>query len=333
MKLTNNKSVLLLGIFFIALFRRIEGLFDRSLQSPQKDMRRPMQGVCPACASPDQGEVASLAYYKVHRFMWGGGARQFFKIVPGKYWQAKFGVLICNECGLRFVGESYKNLTEQVEQHPLYLQETIKAWSDACHPHLSDEDIDLFESGNVPSDRPTLSAYRNVYNNISQYLNDDSSFLDIGSNVGTFSELVRNSNKKMEVFACEINRHYLEIGKRRYPQLNWIEKEISCDDANRKYDFIYASDVIEHIWDLDSFLKALKSAMPSGGHLMLVTPNPECATALMMGIAWPGFLLPHHCQLFTKLSMEKLLLRHGFAIVGAGDFGEEHWFVCKKSSQ
>lgn len=327
-----NRIVMLAIIAFVSLSRRVERRFDRWLKAPRKDMFREVPGICPACGSA-KGECAIfLPYYKVHRFMWGGGASQYLSIVPSKFWQAKFELFVCENCGLRYVDESYQGLTEAVEVHPLYFRSMIKKWTETFHPHLGQGDIDLFKGEVIAEQLPApLSTYRKLYNVMLPHLKERGSFIDVGCNVGTFPEMVRNANPDTEVFACEINQQYLSIGKARYPKLNWIENKIGEGSSARKYDFVFVSHVIEHIWDLDLFFRSLGGILAPEGRMMLTTPNPECKNALMKGVDWSGYLLPHHCQLFTKASMAALLSRHGFEIVESDGCKEEHWFVCKRA--
>jgi len=167
----NNKYYLQIVISLIAIFKRIEGKFDRQLTSPLKDMKRTSHGVCPACNSANGPEVISVPYYKIHRFMWGSPTSLYFKIVASKLWHAKFSVLICDVCGLRYISESYNGLTESVEKNPLYLQ-TIKGWSDICHPHIGKREIDSFNKEMSMDLNGSLLTYRNIYDVIFPYLLD-----------------------------------------------------------------------------------------------------------------------------------------------------------------
>ena len=44
-------------------------------------------------------------------------------------------------------------------------------------------------------------------------------------------------------------------------------------ELKEKFDFIFAGEIVEHVIDVDVFLKAVDSVLGENGHVCLTTPN------------------------------------------------------------
>ena len=82
----------------------------------------------------------------------------------------------------------------------------------------------------------------------------------------------------------------------------------------KKLDAVVMLDVIEHLDDLPGVFSSLRDAVRPGGALMLTTGDWGSIAAKLMGRYWRLMTPPQHLSFFTKMSMEKLLLRHGFKL-------------------
>lgn len=117
----------------------------------------------------------------------------------------------------------------------------------------------------------------------------------------------------------------------------------SCDLNGRfplnddSYDVVYASEVIEHLYDTDRFLKECRRVLRPGGYMILETPNLASwhnIFSLLLGKQPPPATVsneifagawgtkdrrvhtggPGHCRIFTIASLTELLEHHGFSI-------------------
>jgi len=155
--------------------------------------------------------------------------------------------------------------------------------------------------------------------------------LDLGSNRGTFCALIKVARSDIDVWACEINPIFVAESKKRYPWLHVIDKVLSEDTVTKQFDFIHCSDVIEHIWDLDGLMRAIKNNLKPQGYVLIRTPNGDCIDSKINGRNWWSYIVPHHVQIFSYLSLEKLFVRHGFVNVTYGFDQQELWALFKKS--
>ena len=116
----------------------------------------------------------------------------------------------------------------------------------------------------------------------------------VGSNFGSFAEFIRLSLRDTVVFCCEIGEYYVKECRKRYPKLSVIEEKLTENKILGHFDFIYCCDVIEHIWDLDDFIKGIKTNLNVGAHLLVVTPNLDCIESKVKSSEWWAYIVPHH---------------------------------------
>lgn len=89
-----------------------------------------------------------------------------------------------------------------------------------------------------------------------------------------------------------------------------------ANDGFRPYPLVVSTDVIEHVTDLEGFVRACAMAVAPGGLLVLGTPNADSIHRHHQAERWLGFN-PFHIFLFNRQNLTTLLERHGFELVQA----------------
>ena len=98
--------------------------------------------------------------------------------------------------------------------------------------------------------------------------------LDIGCGTGYFSGFVKGLDPKIECVGIDISKKAIGIARRNNPDAEFIEADFSAwADAGNKFDLILSLESIEHIYDLDGYLAAIKASLAEGGTLVISTPN------------------------------------------------------------
>jgi 2-polyprenyl-3-methyl-5-hydroxy-6-metoxy-1,4-benzoquinol methylase len=82
-----------------------------------------------------------------------------------------------------------------------------------------------------------------------------------------------------------------------------------------RFDAIVARNLLEHIYDLHGFLKAVAGSLEDGGHLLIEVPNVH--TTLELGVFASFF--HQHISYFSQATLSRLLFENGFTPV--------HWEV------
>lgn len=85
--------------------------------------------------------------------------------------------------------------------------------------------------------------------------------------------------------------------------------------ADRKFDVIFASHLIEHIPEPRPFIETLARRLNEGGIVMLVTPNIESWLARVSGRRWVSFKIPEHVAYYTPTTIGQLLEAAGLEVV------------------
>jgi len=81
--------------------------------------------------------------------------------------------------------------------------------------------------------------------------------------------------------------------------------------ADKTFDLITLSDLLEHIRDLDAFMNEVLRVLKPSGLLMIVTPNAASFSCRMMGAKWSHYKA-EHLHYFSPVTIKALLKKSGF---------------------
>lgn len=291
-------------------------------------VEREKPGVCPACGSLRSKKYGQRSYLDTLR-LWTANPEAVAANLGIAGYDFRFEISACVRCGLLYLPTSYVGLTQRVETSSFFCEEVVKGWFDLQQPVVDDSyyqkliggaELDNFEQ-----------RYVRTMEMLSPFLKGrDLRFLDLGSCLGTLAALVRRRFDLAQVIACETNPYFYEELARRYPTLSLLRGTLAENPDPSTFDFVYCSDVIEHVWDLDAFLASIYARLDAASVIMFVTPDGDCESLKRDGILWSGFNVPHHLQIFNRKSLTGLLRRHGFKTSECHVIDEELVVICKK---
>lgn len=72
--------------------------------------------------------------------------------------------------------------------------------------------------------------------------------------------------------------------------------------------------VLEHVHDLQAYLKQMCNLLATGGRLIIAVPNYTSHDATAYGPYWAAWDVPRHLYHFSPASMQQLLEKNGFAL-------------------
>ena len=184
----------------------------------------------------------------------------------------------------------------------------------------------------MPSDE-TLSAFYDNYHKSDQYLSKLDSkirrakkrirlvnglkrrgtFIDVGCNVGFAVEAARLLG--FDAHGIDIDTNAIEVARGQFGQAKFEVRSVqNMAESGEKFDFIYCSEVIEHLPELDSFFAALVKCLCKDGVLYITTPDnghfslPKEFSKL---VDWTSVRPPEHLMYFSRPSVVPVLRRHG----------------------
>ena len=174
----------------------------------------------------------------------------------------------CQECSMVYI-------------NPVFRDSSIKEYYEGNHT----EQAEVVESD-------TDDFYVNIYNggldNISKFIENLSSILDIGCSSGTFLDLCKEKN--IGTFGVELNQAEYEYVKRKgHTVYNELLENIQFEE---KFDAITMWDVFEHIKDGEFYLNLMKTHLTENGVIFLQIPSSDSLAAK---------ILREHCNMFDGL--------------------------------
>ena len=114
----------------------------------------------------------------------------------------------------------------------------------------------------------------------------------------------------------DINRSAIEFAGRRFrrPRYECLELD-ALEDYPGRFDFIHSSEMIEHVADVNLYLRVLGRLCRPGGHVYITTPDRGHARVPRNVADWDVFCPPVHVQFFARPSATALFGRYAFEIL------------------
>ncbi len=81
--------------------------------------------------------------------------------------------------------------------------------------------------------------------------------------------------------------------------------------ADRKFDCVIATQVIEHVYEPRRLVKEMAQRVKPGGHIVLATPDIGGVLSRCMGRRWPSLKAPEHVLYFDFTRLKSLLEEAG----------------------
>ena len=87
------------------------------------------------------------------------------------------------------------------------------------------------------------------------------------------------------------------------------------------FDVVLASELLEHLYDPDLFLREIHRIVRPGGLFWATTPHGRGLSARALGTEWSVVHPPEHLQLFSVAGVRAMLHRTGFAVANIDTHG------------
>jgi SAM-dependent methyltransferase len=207
-------------------------------------------------------------------------------------------IVRCVECGFKYVSPR----PEEALILRAYSQESIHDELSFAHEYADNKDVD----GNYS----WTGAY--VLRRLAKRV-PGGSFLDIGAGQGwAVSESLKNG---MDAWGYEFG------DKRAFDSDERLRGRIfhSWDDlvgAGKKFDIIFSSAVLEHVYDPKAFLDQWRPFLNQGGlFCVAAVPNVDSIFIRLKLDGWDGNIPFHHLNYFSPSSLADLVRRANFEMV------------------
>jgi len=117
-----------------------------------------------------------------------------------------------------------------------------------------------------------------------------------------------------EAVGIDINPNAVLYARAQYPKCKFYCGEFD-KFSNKKlgtFDFIYSSEVIEHVVDIEGYMQFLVDMTKPSAKVFITTPDIGSNQVPKEVTSWDVFSPPLHIQFFTQDTLTKLFERYGF---------------------
>lgn len=145
------------------------------------------------------------------------------------------------------------------------------------------------------------------------------SVLDFGCGTGGVLSSLSGIDAS-ESIGIDVSATAIDIAKSKFPHLRWLRVPIGSPlPADRKFDTVLASEVIEHVFDVDPFLQQLRDVLKDGGVLGLTCPYHgfwKDLAIVLSGKAEHHFHNPYdpHIRFYSLKALNRVLDKNGFVM-------------------
>ena len=137
---------------------------------------------------------------------------------------------------------------------------------------------------------------------LNSFKSGSKSVLDFGAGTGDFLKICKNNN--WQVLGIEPSAEARENAVKKGVHL----KENLLDITNQKFDVITLWHVLEHVENLKSTIKVLKSLLQPEGRIVVAVPNYKSYDAAFYKEYWAAYDVPRHLWHFSQKAIHKLFL-------------------------
>ena len=114
----------------------------------------------------------------------------------------------------------------------------------------------------------------------------------------------------------DISDNAIRYARSRFPRPVFLCSSFTeLLESDQQYDFIYSSEVIEHVSDVNLFMHVLQHLAAPGAHIYITTPDAGHPQVPQDISEWDVFTPPVHVQFFKSRTVTALFERYGFRIL------------------
>ncbi len=163
---------------------------------------------------------------------------------------------------------------------------------------------------------------------ISKYIPKDPNavILDFGCGKGDIVGEMIKINPAAKYIGVDVSEAALGYAKDKYKSADFkkIEDGGEIPIEDNSIDFVFSSEVVEHIYDTENAFSELGRIVKNGGEVFITTPfHGLIKNLLLVLFGFDKHFSPigPHVRFFSKRSLTSLLNRSGFEVVKHGYYG------------
>lgn len=210
-------------------------------------------------------------------------------ILPTRYYfHGGYDVVICKNCGFVYAD----NIPDQNFFEAYYKEMSKKSF------YIKSKVFKKEKNSNY--EKEMFKRLKYSFKCFKKYLKKDYKILDLGCYTGELMKILKN-NGYNNLLGVDPSDYAVKIAKERYG-IKVIKASIFDNlDNLGKFDFIIINHVLEHIKNLNEFLKNVKNMLNIDGKIYIETPDAD-----NFFISQSNKYLPEHQEAFQQFSVEHI---------------------------
>ena len=184
---------------------------------------------------------------------------------------------------------------------------------------------EVFETYTVRESSQTRVLRELSFRIISPYLKQGQG-LELGCSDGLFTEFLSKKINNFDV--VDGSKKFLELAKaRNLPNVNYIYSLFEEFQSNKKYDYIFANFILEHVNNPNDIYSIVKKYLKPSGLLFLIVPNANAFSrqmAVHMGILkslkelTKNDINHGHRRVYDRVDLNREIERSGLISISQG---------------
>ena len=154
--------------------------------------------------------------------------------------------------------------------------------------------------------------------------------LDIGCGTGAFLNIMQEGGWTVTGLEPDINAR---IKAQELYNIQPLDPGKLFELEPASFDAITMWHVLEHVHDLQAYIKQLETLLAPGGKLFIAVPNYSSHDAAVYSKNWAAWDVPRHLYHFSPHSMECLFSNHSFKILSYKPMWFDSFYVSMLSEK
>lgn len=147
-----------------------------------------------------------------------------------------------------------------------------------------------------------------------EFMRPNDNILEIGSGYGGFLDIL--SNKGFSSYqGIELNQKAIEVIRNKGYKITDSLIQNFSQYHNEEFDIVCMFQVLEHINDVDSFIRNCLKVLKKNGKLIIAVPNNDAFVMQYDYLSSAGNLPPHHIGLWREESLKKIGIYYGLKLI------------------
>jgi SAM-dependent methyltransferase len=148
---------------------------------------------------------------------------------------------------------------------------------------------------------------------IREIASPQSTVLDMGCGGGALLDLLRTEHGFEKVAGIDLNRRAATFA-RDVRNLDVVCGDAKTALAERKFEVVLSVETIEHMNDIDAYVRAARGVMTPNALLLITTPRNDRIADLLFGKLADSYMAPNHINFFDEKNLGAVLRRNGLTV-------------------